>query len=1350
MKPISSNSRTASTALRLAALLAVMALVPLFLYADSPSWWHLRVVLTQDATPDDYAPTNQGQVKNIAKAAATEMDAKIPGGAGNEIHALIISWSTPTAQTNDFSAVNLGQLKAIARPFYDRLIATGLASQYPWTNAPNQPDDFAVANIGQVKKLFSFELPAIDPLYDGDHNGLPDQWEHQYFGRLGIDPNADFDGDGISNLQEYLNHTDPTDYFNGTLATLTLSGGGDQRGDPGTLLPVPVSVRVSSMYSGVVWNAPVTVSIEQGAALLVADNSATTPPSTTLALRTNIYDNEGYPVAQFYVLLPPNPDLSIIRVSAKGGTRSLSVFTTAVAIDPSFAAPTNLSVTATSAATARLTWTAATSPTTIQVSIDDGKTWITVGTVRAGLSEATVTGLTPNHTTKFRLFSGGTPTSNNSNFFTLPGPPNGSPPQIPPGPNGGGAGDSANVVPLARPVVEVDQAEFDYGIGGGYPGMKPGTPGSFRLYKNKEIVATTHIPKSENSEEYDGSTTQTFAWIPGHESFGRGDREVSGTSVTGEFGGALHEPFQTVIWTDSVLRWESIDLLPVGAASSKTITLSNPYTDADAEAAGAAANLEFYGEFYEIHSNDFAAYFSHGHGNYDILVAKYRFKVNADPNLVVLWDVQFTPDSGGPIQHDIHSWHGDGSTYSPVFLLDPRVLNGGQNGSYHVVLISAELMVDANRDGRIDANDSEQVTEDNPWRWWINDDDDSGDTGGSDMPQNSEHPNYSTVAAPDGSDVGIIDGTRDLVDFFPLYLNISELASRFPADGSNSYTYNLKQEGGSVNFVYTDLSPTGALDYLRKLTGAGANNALALGGTPESPGAVTHRITSEGVALDPQWIKRISSTAYGILLIEGRKPDKNPIVLEIDDSAGHRVTQVQLSLSLSSVEKMYRHKNLMGADNVTGGPPDYATGDDSVHTEPENYPDTLCNNKYFVFVHGYNVNPEASRGWNAEIFKRIHQSGSKARFVGVTWNGADTQISGMDVTVNYHKNVDHAFQTAKGTEGAVGLADYVRALNGNVIVAAHSLGNLIVASAISDWQLSVGSFFMIDAAISSEVFGDPQAVADLNQSINMIHPEWLNYPSKTYATEWHSLFSTGDARSTLSWTGRFANAKTRIINFYSSGEEVLAEHPNTLGDPSILDIGYTEQGIYSGKYAWALQEKLKGRIHELQSFPILGSVYGGWGFTHNIGHPPHTPSAAEASTMAFSSLQTEPVFDPGFDLTEYSPSTQNPSGYVSIETHGPEWIVDLVNPTKGGNTAAAHRNTLLAEMFPAKSLPIGSTVQSYLGEDSNFDMQRRFKVGWPYERSDQAWRHSDIREVTYSFIYPLFDMFVHQGALDHE
>ncbi len=46
---------------------------------------------------------------------------------------------------------------------------------------------------------------------DIDNDGLPDNWEYQYFGDLALDGEGDHDGDGFSNMEEYLAGSDPTD-----------------------------------------------------------------------------------------------------------------------------------------------------------------------------------------------------------------------------------------------------------------------------------------------------------------------------------------------------------------------------------------------------------------------------------------------------------------------------------------------------------------------------------------------------------------------------------------------------------------------------------------------------------------------------------------------------------------------------------------------------------------------------------------------------------------------------------------------------------------------------------------------------------------------------------------------------------------------------------------------------------------------------------------------------------------------------------------------------------------------------------------------------------------------------------
>ena len=46
---------------------------------------------------------------------------------------------------------------------------------------------------------------------DSDDDGLPDEWEIQYFGHLNYSGADDPDGDGYNNLTEYLQGSDPTD-----------------------------------------------------------------------------------------------------------------------------------------------------------------------------------------------------------------------------------------------------------------------------------------------------------------------------------------------------------------------------------------------------------------------------------------------------------------------------------------------------------------------------------------------------------------------------------------------------------------------------------------------------------------------------------------------------------------------------------------------------------------------------------------------------------------------------------------------------------------------------------------------------------------------------------------------------------------------------------------------------------------------------------------------------------------------------------------------------------------------------------------------------------------------------------
>ncbi len=204
------------------------------LFAASPQWWSdtETKIIDDEADAENFAPANLGQLKHVAKKAKAHLDKKLPGGSGAVIVNLVDSFEPRrdqgyTQQQIDefvavnYSPVNLGQLKAVAKPFYDRLLEieydtkanlishgypANWAYDYPWEPTTPVEENYAPANLGQLKLVFSFDLSQVNfnPLEDTDGTGLPDWWQQDNFGNLGNDPAGDPDDDGLSNLTEYL------------------------------------------------------------------------------------------------------------------------------------------------------------------------------------------------------------------------------------------------------------------------------------------------------------------------------------------------------------------------------------------------------------------------------------------------------------------------------------------------------------------------------------------------------------------------------------------------------------------------------------------------------------------------------------------------------------------------------------------------------------------------------------------------------------------------------------------------------------------------------------------------------------------------------------------------------------------------------------------------------------------------------------------------------------------------------------------------------------------------------------------------------------------------------------------
>ena len=140
--------------------------------------------------------------------------------------------------------------------------------------------------------------------------------------------------------------------------------------------------------------------------------------------------------------------------------------------------------------------------------------------------------------------------------------------------------------------------------------------------------------------------------------------------------------------------------------------------------------------------------------------------------------------------------------------------------------------------------------------------------------------------------------------------------------------------------------------------------------------------------------------------------------------------------------------------------------------EPKNRPDKECEEKdsrHFVFVHGYNINSDEAVGWSCECFKRMWQSGYNGRFTGVDWYGSQSQmyfpIPDKNISPKYWPNVVHAFMAARE------LRNCCDKLNGDIVLMAHSLGNVLVSAAIADTEWTkYRKYLMLNAAVAQQAF----------------------------------------------------------------------------------------------------------------------------------------------------------------------------------------------------------------------------------------------------------------------------------------
>ena len=568
-------------------------------------------------------------------------------------------------------------------------------------------------------------LLSIDP--DEDNDGLPDSWEMQYFNHLGVDPNVDDDGDGKTNLQEFQTGKNPLDYYDGNVPTLELLGGGDQRGSPGEVLPVPVSVKVFGIQGDGAGdsNAPVVFTVSGGARLAA---TATLPsgvaPTAILQMHTasRSFGERQQNVAQVYLYLPVQAnDSSLLTVSVATEGVTTSLTTMVVTTDPAIAPPGDFTAVPTSPTTAQLTWSSGdpSRATAVQATTDNGATWRTIGIVAAGVQAAIVSDLVPQATIAFRVFtapgstgiSSGSGTTNQSALLSalssvaLPAT----------GGNGSALTASVFIKPLRGTHLMAEIAAGSPTTMPGFQGFINGAPpATHYLTRTLDETGIVYSQTPSNvvfneTVNLSGLVSNQFTWQSSGPDAFTFDTQAKAYYYYSNYHRAWDPPatHTTSIDTDTYtwVPWASDHPFSSMGDTKSEVRLSNPFSSSDWETM-VKASAVFRNQFVDFEAG-YGAFadrifgvskYAPGspYGNQAFVCSlhrlQYQWRCNSEPNKVVRWDEVFTPYDEelqgldqSKSEHNLQQWVTSGAIQSQVYVVDPLQRRNGQHGRYEIV-----------------------------------------------------------------------------------------------------------------------------------------------------------------------------------------------------------------------------------------------------------------------------------------------------------------------------------------------------------------------------------------------------------------------------------------------------------------------------------------------------------------------------------------------------------------------------------------------------------------------------------------------------------------------------------------
>lgn len=595
------------------------------------------------------------------------------------------------------------------------------------------------------------------------------------------------------------------------------------------------------------------------------------------------------------------------------------------------------------------------------------------------------------------------------------------------------------------------------------------------------------------------------------------------------------------------------------------------------------------------------------------------------------------------------------------------------------------LLVDYNRDGKIDLIDVGYSRSGRNAYFWRNDDEWKNDDGFD----------ASFFGQANASD-SVVNGRNDLINFLPIAVDVKTLTSQW---NSNDFYFRLESYSSQLRkaqLLFANISHSQIGD-------------APLGNDIDINGISTHEASvfplGEGSNMPPIFVG-LSHFGKSTLLVEFPECDRyGDLYLNIySKSDNKRIYSSKINLHIGEIDKMIGWLNIRSAAGRSDGVPTRLATPD--------WPESEHKTGNLVFVHGYNMAEDAETPlWAKNVFKKLWWAGLDCGFIAVQWRGNETQtfMPGVGfVTPNYYCNVQNAFATASSLKTAMD------DISGPKWFLAHSLGNMLVSAAIQDCQMPHEKYFMLNAAVAMEAY-EPVAGITQESRDNMTPAEWTSYPDRVRATHWYELFPEGDGRRLLTWKGRFSNV-TNVVNFYSTQEEVVNN-----GDGG-------EHSLTDRNYVWYNQETRKGNWTMM-----LHVNEGGWVFNDYYGTLLSHLQPDEANALSNEVLQQKPFFQ-DFANEEIYSSTNGvlvATNYL-YRAEMLAYAIPLESYAVGANPLPilnAYTNQVTNERIPERNFNMANI------EDGIFDLPEN---GSDTEDRHRDWQHSTFVQRSYKRTHKLY------------